>query len=536
MARTSYKMTLQDLPSIHESVGLPLDLIKAKPNLLTSLLSPSDGYMQTIRDVYKHKTALPENKAAKYALDPLTLIIDLNGTLIYKFKWTDMLQIGQEIEYDQQKATITEVHYIINTQSKSTPKSPVQIEDDDNTSNNNDHDAEDQYLAHITKFNQRIPRCGSFINGERITDVSVYQINVEIVHSFMGGHIKTMTLESIGANTDITDSEMETPQPTPSIVINIKDDTDKLNKISLTELFEEYKDEILKIGDDYVAIRPNVDKFLYLCSQIFTNVTLFTTCKDTEMAHVMNGVHRYLASKLSKVNKSYNHQKQPLWNGIVYDTLNGVDVKRNLSQVGADLSRVFIIDSDDMMRYEGLEPNRVKIRRYKVNLNDTQLMDTAWPVLFECHTYNDIRYGLLYKQQHQNTVPIATESESLSATMRYLVVLQYTYFKSCQMLDHSNEYEIAARNTYSSVLYQDTKSVYSTDTEDDADDEYQTSDESDDEEEESDTEESESEEDTTDDEEEEKTRRRRVMQNELGCVSMFGGVFNDFIAKCAVSR
>eukprot|EP01083_Nonionella_stella_P265396 899045_1 len=283
------RATLTDLPDVNDLIGSPLQIIKANPNLLTELLCPNTGYMQRVQEVYNYKKNTKTEINDCYVMDRLTLILDIDDAILKQFKWTDILCINQEIEYDHQNASITELHYIVQTQK-------TVINNDDNnddignvsciTSKSKSKDKNNKfnnYLAHITSEKHEIPIIGGYINGKEILSVSIYQIVIEIEPDspHFGSITKTVTIDTqYDLSCSITTSnEMETPIPTTSIIIDMNDDTDKINKISIDKILKTFTDDIIKINNIYIALRPHLDEFLFLSKRLFDDIILFTTKK-----------------------------------------------------------------------------------------------------------------------------------------------------------------------------------------------------------------------------------------------------------------
>eukprot|EP01084_Bolivina_argentea_P232835 392316_1 len=436
------RATLTDLPDVNDLIGSPLQIIKANPNLLTELLCPNTGYMQRVQEVYNYKKNTKTEINDCYVMDRLTLILDIDDAILKQFKWTDILCINQEIEYDHQNASITELHYIVQTQK-------TVINNDDNnddignvsciTSKSKSKDKNNKfnnYLAHITSEKHEIPIIGGYINGKEILSVSIYQIVIEIEPDspHFGSITKTVTIDTqYDLSCSITTSnEMETPIPTTSIIIDMNDDTDKINKISIDKILKTFTDDIIKINNIYIALRPHLDEFLFLSQRLFDDIILFTTNEKKNMEGIIKAVHNYLIDKLSRNKKECNKKnKYKLWKDVKYRDYCDMDnecLTKNICKFGIDLSRIILIDNN-CKYFKGFEPNCIEINKYIINNNDAELMDNIWPILFECYKYNDIRYGLIGKQKMANTNPISIESDSLAQTMQYLVVLQYTYFK-----------------------------------------------------------------------------------------------------------
>mmetsp|Transcript_27001 Transcript_27001/g.44300 ORF Transcript_27001/g.44300 Transcript_27001/m.44300 type:complete len:352 (+) Transcript_27001:450-1505(+) len=218
-------------------------------------------------------------------------------------------------------------------------------------------------------------------------------------------------------------------------------------------------DEVLKIGGGgglYVALRPELHEFLFLCCQLF-DVHLFSaSIEQRTLETMMTCIEDYLCTKLSASKKHFEPKMHKLWRqvhgaGFCDDDddagQQGMQLK-NICKFGVDLSRVIVVDHNELC-CRGFEPNLIKINAYEPDTNDTELMQRVWPILFECYKYNDVRYGLLGKLKMTNTPPICSLHESLSFGMKYLVTLQYSYFKLLRILAaNENSTELQTLKTF----------------------------------------------------------------------------------------
>ncbi len=92
-----------------------------------------------------------------------------------------------------------------------------------------------------------------------------------------------------------------------------------IEEIESQDTIKKCTDDIIKVNDIYIAIRPYVHEFLYKLQRIFDDIILFTANKKEEMEGIIKSVHNYSINKLNKNKKEFNKKnKYKSWKDVKY--------------------------------------------------------------------------------------------------------------------------------------------------------------------------------------------------------------------------